>query len=134
MRKTKILAVDDERSICSVYQRALESEGYEISLCTNGVDALKLISGEFFDLILLDLVMAGLDGKDIIRKAQQISPETRIIVITAYTTVDIIVETIRMGAYDYIPKPFEIADLRVRVRKCLEHKSINDRIHPYKQE
>jgi len=120
--KKRILAIDDENAICAIYERALEREGYLIETFKNAPDALVRLEQVSFDLILMDLILQGLNGWDLMRKAKKISPSTPIIVVTGRPELDSVVKTMRMGAYDYLLKPFDIDELLVKVKSGLESK------------
>lgn len=110
-----ILIVDDEDTLRYFLRRTLEDEGYRVSTAANGQLALELLARETFDLALVDLRMAGVDGLEVMRQFRQQSPETQIIILTAYASVPSAVEALRHGAHDYLTKPFETAELLVSV-------------------
>jgi two-component system, NtrC family, response regulator PilR len=107
MAPWRILIVDDEQSICDVLSISLKKEGYTVSSETNPRKALDRLKREPFDLILQDLKMPEMDGIDLLREIKKLREETVVIIMTAYTTWDRAVEAMRLGAYDYIKKPFD---------------------------
>lgn len=115
----RILIADDEKTICSVLKRIFEKEGYSVSVCHDGYDAVAMISETFFDLVLTDLKMPRLDGLDVLRKVKADSPETMVMLMTNYSTVETAVEAMRLGARDYILKPFLNDDLKISVSNAL---------------
>ena len=106
MSTGKILVVDDEDIVRTSCSRTLSPEGYEIRLAKNGAEGLKMASEERFDLVLTDLKMPDMDGIEVLRIIKEQWPETAVIIVTGYQTVDTAVKAIKLGAYDYIEKPF----------------------------
>ena len=106
MSKGRILVVDDEDIVRTSCNRTLSPEGYEVRLAKNGVEGLKMASEERFDLVLTDLKMPDMDGIEVLRIIKGKWPETAVIIVTGYQTVDTAVKAIKLGAYDYIEKPF----------------------------
>ena len=104
--KVNILVVDDESTIRESLRLVLEEEGYETSIASDGKEALDLIKVNDFDIIITDLKMPEIDGMALIRQCQQICPQTSIIIITAHGSLESAIEALRIGAYDYILKPF----------------------------
>ncbi len=119
--RPKILVVDDEKVIRGGCHEVLTQEGYEVLLAASGDQGLKMIEKEHFDIILLDLMMPGLSGFDVLSHVKRLHPDTSIIVITGYATIENSIEAMRNGAFDFIPKPFSPEQLRVVVSKALEH-------------
>ena len=129
-----ILIVDDEALTLKTIGRALEAEGYETFPVSSGEDALKVVADEKPDLALLDVVLPGINGIEVLRQAKKMSPAMIVVMMSAYHMVDRAVEAMKLGAYDFLIKPFHIADmvstiqratemlaLRVRVRDTVEH-------------
>ncbi len=106
MSKGKILVIDDEDIVRTSCSRTLVPEGYEVSLAKNGVEGLKMAGEDRFDLVLTDLKMPDIDGIEVLRILKGKWPETQVIIVTGYQTVDTAVKAIKLGAYDYIEKPF----------------------------
>jgi len=119
--KPKILVVDDEKVIRNGCREVLTQEGYEATLAENGELGLKMIEKAHFDVILLDLMMPGLSGFDVLSHVKALHPDTSIIVITGYATIENSIEAMKKGAFDFIPKPFSPDQLRVVVSKAIEH-------------
>ncbi|HEB73563.1 MAG TPA: sigma-54-dependent Fis family transcriptional regulator [Nitrospirae bacterium] len=120
MYKPRILIADDETTICSVLKRVLEKEGYQVDICHDGDTAVKMASETFYDLLLTDLKMPGLDGLETLRKVSADSPETSVILMTNYSTVETAVEAMRLGARDYIIKPFIHDDIKISIKNALK--------------
>ncbi len=119
--KPKILVIDDEKVIRNGCREVLTQEGYEATLAENGKLGLNMIEKAHFDVILLDLMMPGLSGFDVLSHVKALHPDTSIIVITGYATIENSIEAMKKGAFDFIPKPFSPDQLRVVVSKAIEH-------------
>ena len=119
--KTKILVIDDEKVIRNGCNEVLTQDGYDVILAENGELGLKMIEKSHFDVILLDLMMPGLSGFDVLSHVKALHPDTSIIIITGYATIENSIEAMKKGAFDFIPKPFSPDQLRVVVGKAIEH-------------
>jgi two-component system phosphate regulon sensor histidine kinase PhoR len=119
--KSKILVVDDERVIREGCREVLTLEGFEVVLAESGEQGLEMIEKVHFDVVLLDLMMPGISGFDVLSHIKALHSDTSIIVITGYATVEHSIEAMKKGAFDFIPKPFSPDQLRVVVSKAIEH-------------
>jgi len=124
----KVLIVDDEAELRDNLAEILAEEGFRVATAVDGDQALEKASRERFDVVLLDLIMPGKDGMEVLAGLRRISPVSRVIIITAYATVDSAVKAIRKGAVDYVTKPFTIDELLVTIKRvlaeaCFETKS-----------
>src|SRR5664280_1639952 len=124
-----VLIVDDEALTVRTIGRALESEGFEVFLAMSGEEALTTISEEKPDLALLDVVLPGINGIEVLRQAKKLSPATIIVMMSAYHVVDRAVEAMKLGAYDYLIKPFHIADMVNTIRRATEMLALRVRVH-----
>src|SRR5438445_3202346 len=115
-----ILVVDDEKNYLWMLEELFQSEGYEVLTCERAEDALPLLAEGRVDLLLTDLRMAEMDGMALHGRVREMSPATSTIIMTAFGTVERAVEAMRLGAYDFILKPFNQADLLRTVAKALE--------------
>jgi DNA-binding NtrC family response regulator len=122
MSKGKILVVDDEDIVRTSCSRTLVPEGYEVRLAKNGVEGLQMAAGERFDLVLTDLKMPDMDGIEVLRIIKEKWPETLVIIVTGYQTVDTAVKAIKLGANNYIEKPFTPDALLSAVTEALAGK------------
>ncbi len=120
----QILVVDDEQSMREFLDIMLRKEGYEVSLAPNGEEVLKLTEKDIFDLILLDIRMPKMDGITVLKKVKADSPETSVIMITAYASADSAIKAMKEGAYDYITKPFKVDEIKLIIRNALEKKNL----------
>ncbi|MCX5673562.1 MAG: sigma-54 dependent transcriptional regulator [Planctomycetota bacterium] len=117
--RARILIVDDEEAMRDACRQVLAPEGLALKEASSGVGVLEMIRHESFDLVILDLKMPGMDGMEILRRLQQESPDTVTIVITGYPSVESAVEAMKLGAADFLPKPFTPDVLRLTVRRTL---------------
>ncbi len=124
----KILIADDEPNMIWALKKALSKEEYEIISADNGEEAVEGLAEEP-DLIIMDLKMPKMNGLEALRKIKEINPKIPVIMITAHGTTDTAVEAMKIGALDYISKPFDIDELKVVIKKALEYKSLNDEIN-----
>lgn len=116
---TSILVVDDERNIRMTMVHALESGGFHVESAMSGEEALLMLNASPFDLVFLDIKMPGLDGIEVLRRTKQGWPSTRVVVITAHGTVDNAVEAMKLGAADFIQKPFTPSEIRELTKSVL---------------
>lgn len=126
--KRKVLIADDEPNMIWALKKALVKEGYEIISADNGEEAVKKLIDDP-DLVIMDLKMPKMNGLEALKKIKEINPKIPVIMITAHGTTDTAVEAMKIGALDYISKPFDIDELRVVIKKALEYKSLNDEIN-----
>jgi two-component system NtrC family response regulator len=124
--KPKILVVDDDASLRRVLEYNLQKEGYEVQTASSGEEGMYLFGRIRPDLVITDMKMPGMDGLTLLRSLRQQSPETLVIMITAFGTVDMAVEAMKAGAYDYITKPFNRDELRLTVRKALQFNGLSE--------
>ncbi len=127
-----ILLADDEEGILKTLGRALRQEGHEVATTTSAAEAQRLLSERPFDLFLVDHRMPGRTGLDLIRDLAAVpeSERPQIVMMTAHATIENAIEAIKLGAYDYLQKPFEVEELLVVVRRALEEQSLR-RQHRY---
>jgi two-component system response regulator PilR (NtrC family) len=122
----RILIVDDEQSMRDFLSIMLKKEGYDVHVAGNGADAVKLIHAEIFDLVITDVKMPQMDGIGVLKVVKELSPETIVIMITAFATTETAVEAMKLGAYDYIIKsaPFKVDEIKLIIEKALEKRSL----------
>jgi len=120
----RILIVDDEQIIRESLLFVLRKEGYEVEEAANGRDALKKHEQKAFDIIITDIEMPELRGIELLERVTQRSPQTFVMIITAFASIETAIQALRKGAYDYILKPVEFDDLLHRVRKLVEHREL----------
>ncbi len=120
----KILIVDDERSMRDVLSIMLKRAGYAVSVASDGDEAIGLLGNEIFDLVITDLKMPKVGGLDVLKAVKESSPETVVLVITAFASTDTAVEAMKRGAYDYLTKPFQIDEVQLIIRNALEKRRL----------
>ena len=120
----KILVVDDERDICRALEFLLSREGYKVAIANSGQEALKKVESDDFDLVITDLKMEGIDGMQVLERSLSMSPGLIVVIMTAFGSVESAVEAMKKGASDYIVKPFINEDVKMTVRRLLEHRKV----------
>jgi two-component system response regulator PilR (NtrC family) len=123
-RPPRILVVDDERSMREMLQIVLRREGYEVLLAENGRAAIDLLEREPVDILISDIKMPDLSGVDVLRAAKKIDQDILGIMITAFASTETAVEAMRLGACDYLSKPFDIDLLKMKVREKIENRQL----------
>lgn len=124
----KILVIDDEKNMRWALERALKSQGHEVSLAEDGEKGLELALKLSPDLVILDLKMPGMDGMAVLAALKNKELETTVIMITAHGSTASAVQAMKLGAYDYINKPFDIEELKIVVDKALEVKTLKSKV------
>ncbi len=118
--KGRLLVVDDERGIVIALKGLFTKEGYEVETAESGEEALGKVKAGLFHVIITDLSMKGMSGLDLLKQVREIDPQCAVLMITAFGTQRIAVEAMKAGAEDYLPKPFDNDELRLKVRKVME--------------
>jgi len=118
--------IDDEPVIHDVLGQLLTSEGYEVESSSSGEEALEKHSSESYDVILLDVLMPGMDGIEVLRRIKKIDPLAAVIIITAYASVESAIDAMKIGALDYIQKPFKHDSLLLTIEKAVTHKRLQE--------
>jgi len=122
--KARILCVDDETVILDSFRKILVLDGYSVDTVENGKEALGLIQTHSYDFVFTDLKMPEMDGMSLTRQIQQICPQTSVIIITAHGSLESAIEALRIGAYDYILKPFDFDDVLYKIRRWIKQKEL----------
>lgn len=125
-KKGMIHIIDDEPIIHEVLGDLLTAEGYEVEMSSSGEEALTKHSSQAFDLVLLDLLMPGMDGIEVLKKLRKIDPYAVITIITAYASVESAISAMKTGAFDYVQKPFKHDELLLTVRRAIEHRRLQE--------
>lgn len=119
MEKKKVLIVDDDRDIVQIVATMLEGRGWQIDVAYGGSEALAKVSASRPDVILLDIMMPEMNGIEVLKKIKKIDTNARIIMITAFGDVESYLDSMELGAYEYINKPFETNELLEMVDKVV---------------
>ncbi|MFO7733356.1 MAG: response regulator [Candidatus Aminicenantes bacterium] len=117
--KKAILVVDDEITVCKSIRSALVQENYDIDLALSGEEALQKEQVKSYDVMIVDLMMPGISGLDLLRSIKTTNPSVQVIMVTGYPTMKNTLQAMQIGAFDFLPKPFLPADLRNLVAKAL---------------
>ena len=125
-KKGLIHIIDDEPIIHEILGDLLTGEGYDVEMSSDGEKALEKHASKEFDLILLDLLMPGMDGVEVLKRLKKINPYVVIIIITAYASVESAITAMKMGAFDYIQKPFKHDELLLTVKRAMKHKKLQE--------
>mgnify|MGYP000659297198 CR=1 FL=1 len=120
MEPIKILVIDDEPVICDGCRLTLSDQGFAVDSCNSGTNGLEILLVGEYDLALLDMKLPDMNGMEILRHLKHENPGIYVIVMTGYSSVQNAVDAMRLGAFDYITKPFDIQELRLRVRNSLQ--------------
>jgi DNA-binding NtrC family response regulator len=120
--KPRILVVDDEPVVRESLRDWFTEDGYPIEMAADAREALKLLQGASWDILLTDVKMPGMDGLELQKKAREIDPGITVIIMTAYASVDSALQAIKEGAYDYVTKPLDPDDLEQIINRAAEHR------------
>lgn len=124
--EAKILIVDDEPPVCRSLASALSGRGYIVDTALNGEEALEKERENHYDVVVADLMMPGISGMDLLKIIKKERPEVMVIMVTGYPSIKTAVESIKLGAFDYLPKPFTPGDLRTLVSRALSRKRLHE--------
>ncbi len=124
MELKKILVVDDENSVRNMITVLLQKEKFDASGASSGEEALQILGERPFDLVLCDIRMPGMDGLEVLSAVRSLYPDTTVIMMSAFGTVDLAVQAMKQGAYDYISKPFKTDEILLTLRKAQERESL----------
>ena len=129
----RILIVDDEPMICDILARRLAKEGYTCVRANNGREALHYFNQDAFSLMISDIKMPDMDGIELLRKVKAMSPRMMVILMTAYPEIDMAVEAMRLGAYDFITKPITLDLVVLSIKNALEKKRLEEEVERLSQ-
>ena len=119
MNVRRIMVIDDENIVGKMIKAVLEQDGYMVETFLNATPALSRLKEERFDVVITDLKMKGLDGMDVLRTVKTESPDTKVIMITAFASLDAAIEAMRGKVDDFFPKPLKIKDLKACIERLL---------------
>jgi DNA-binding NtrC family response regulator len=128
MRRNKILVVDDEHLIRWSLEQNLKKQGYEVVTAGDGEEALRLVREEQPDLVLLDIQMPGISGIEVLERIKEYDEEIVVIMVTAHGGLETAVNAMRLGAYDYVSKPFNLDELAIIIKKSLENTELKQEV------
>lgn len=133
MRKYNILLVDDDPFILKSIGPYLKDKGYQVTTAESGELAVEALSNKDVDLVITDLVMEGINGIDVLKKAKELNSETKVIIITGYGDMTSAIDALKLSAEDYLLKPCEAEEIFFRVRKCIEELKLQRKIKLYEK-
>lgn len=123
-----ILLVDDDRNILFLLSEALKRENYQLTTANGGEKALVILKDRYFDLIISDLQMPKVDGIEVLQAGKQKNPDTEVLIVTGYGSIKSAVNAMKMGAFEYLSKPVDVEELRLKVAQALKHKELKIQI------
>ncbi|MDR3601082.1 MAG: sigma-54 dependent transcriptional regulator [Desulfosporosinus sp.] len=130
----KILIIDDEERMCWALERALSHENYQVVTATRGLQGIELAKTTEPSMVILDLKMPDIDGIEVLKEIKTINPSIPVIIITAHGTIDTAIEAMKIGATDYITKPFKLEELKVHVKQALHLSNLENQVDFLRQE
>ena len=128
MKPAKILLADDEQIARENLEYILKKEGYETVAVASGARALEELEKRDFDLVITDLRMPQVDGMQVLERTKELRPDTEVLVVTGYATVNTAVQAMQKGAYHYLAKPYQNEEVRILIRKALEKRELQLRV------
>lgn len=131
---SSLLIVDDDKSILYFLSEALKRENYELSLANGGKEAVKLLGEREFDLIVSDLQMPEVSGLEVLKTTKELYPNTEVLILTAYGSIKSAVKAMKLGAFEYLSKPVDVEELRLKVAQALEHRRMRMKIERQQKE
>src|SRR3990170_4499525 len=134
LQSSHILVVDDNEVACHLLKESLAEEGYEVEIVRSGREAVKKGETVFYDLVITDLKMPDLDGLEVLKRYKQTSPETLVIMITAFGSIESAIDAMKAGAFDYVSKPFKEEEIKIVVRRALLQKRLQSENAQYRRE
>ncbi len=122
----RLLVVDNDPEMVRLLERQLTAEGFGVVAVTSGQEAVAALGREEFGAVVSDLIMDGVDGLAVLREAQRLQPRARVLLMTAFGSLETAIEAMRQGAYDYLTKPFKLAEVTLAVRRALDEQQLRD--------
>ncbi len=126
MASEQILVVDDEPLMRDFLYEAFRRKGYRVNVAPDGLEALQMLEKANYDMVLTDVKMPRLSGLEVLEKVKEMSPETKVVMITAYGTIENAVESMKLGAFDYITKPFSVDEIELVVKRAIDYQKLVD--------
>ncbi|MBU0483111.1 MAG: response regulator [Proteobacteria bacterium] len=133
MRKKKILLVDDEQSILNSFRKDFEYEGYEVTTAASGEEAIMKLQNNHFDLLVTDLSMPGVDGIGVLQEAKKQNPEIGAMILTGFGDMNSAIGALRLGADDYLLKPYDADEILLRVKRCFAKQEVFQKVKLYEK-
>ncbi len=121
--KARLLVVDDEEQFVEALSERLAMRGYDVTTSLSGEDAIEKMKNYTFDVVILDVRLPGIEGTEVLRKIKSLKPLTEVIMLTGHGTVEMAIEGMKLGAFDFLMKPCETEDLTVKIEKAHDRKA-----------
>jgi DNA-binding NtrC family response regulator len=126
MTEKKILLVEDDNIMRVTLEDVLQSEGYDVESVGDGKGAIEIIENNKFDIVLTDIILPKINGIDVLKAIKKVSPDTTVVMMTAYGSIKDAVESMKLGAYDYITKPFLMEELLINLKKIIDYQNLKE--------
>ncbi len=117
--KNRILVIDDEEALRTVLSTELEGEGYQVNSAADGQEAINILTNSEYDLLLLDIKMPNIDGFEVLKFVKERSPNTKVVMLTGFADLKNAIESKKLGADDFVSKPYDLVDLLTTVERVL---------------
>jgi DNA-binding NtrC family response regulator len=124
----RVLVVDDDEAILDVLGRYMEIIGLDVVSAASGEEALKAFTKDYFDIVISDIKMANMDGLTLLGEVKSIDPDVLFIIITGYPSVETVLEAMKKGAVDYLAKPFQFDEIKMKIERALVEKDMNKQL------
>ncbi|MDQ6967815.1 MAG: response regulator [Mariprofundaceae bacterium] len=124
MNGARLLIAEDDEALAALLEEYLSENGYDITLCHRGDDALEKINQEHFDIVLTDIVMPGADGLTVLAAANKDPITTLVVLMTGYSGIEDALHAVEQGAYDFVSKPFQLPEIRVRLNNATRYQAL----------
>ncbi len=128
MKRYKILAVDDDYASRLLLKKVLEHDGYQVTICSDGIEAIEILDKQAFDVVVTDLIMESIGGIELLEKIKKTNPEIAVILLTGHASIETAIQAVRLGASDYLIKPLNLEELRIRLRRTIERVELERRL------
>jgi two-component system, NtrC family, response regulator AtoC len=127
MSATRLLVVDDEQDLLELLVRRLKRKGFQVDSAGTAEDALELVKKNDYDIGVYDIRLPGMDGIQLLKETKKTQPDTEILILTGHGTIDTAIEAMKVGAFDYITKPYNLSELELTIAKAAENKSLKEK-------
>lgn len=133
-RPISVLVVDDEKNILNMVGLCMQALGLDVTLCSKPQDVLQQLKCKYFDIAFIDLKMTPINGLEVLQEIKRFSPETTVVIMTAHGTIDTAVQAMKLGATDYLQKPFNFEELKLFTEKVLQHHTLRHEVHELREQ
>jgi response regulator RpfG family c-di-GMP phosphodiesterase len=124
--RKKVLIVDDEPSICDILEKFLSKKGYDVLRATDGASAIEIIKNDMVDIVVSDIKMPGMSGVELLQKIREYNRALPVLITTGFPTLDTAIEALKLGAYDYLTKPFHLEEIAEKIRRALMQRQLEE--------